>query len=90
MNIPVTDEFRDICSEIVSQAKTDEEWAAIESDDMFQSQNYVGGFDATEMAFCFSHYDPEGMEYWFQLTSSEVSQVATGKKNSIEARPAEK
>lgn len=90
MNLPVTDEFRDVCSEIVSQAKTDKAWVAIESDDMFQSKNYVGGFDATEMAFCFSYYDPEGIEYWFQLTSSEVSEVPAGKKNSIEARPADK
>jgi hypothetical protein len=90
MNIPVSDEFKEICLEIVSQAKTDEQWAAVESDDMFQSQNYVGGFDATEMAFCFSYFDSKGAEYWFQLTSSEVLQMATGKKNSVEARPADR
>lgn len=90
MNIPVTDEFKGVCSEIVAQGKTDDEWAAVESDDMFQTQNYVGGFDATEMAFCFSYFDPQGTEYWFQLTRSEVSEVAAGRKSSIELRPADK
>jgi hypothetical protein len=86
MNIPVDDELRGICSEIVSQDRTDEEWAAVESDDMFQSPSYVGGFDATEMAFCFSYFDPGGVEYWFQLTSSEVSKVENEQKRSIELR----
>jgi hypothetical protein len=90
MNIQVTDEFRSICSEIVSQGKSDAEWAAIESDDMFQSQNFTGGFDATEMAFCFSYVDPSGVEYWFQLTHSELLEVAAGRKSSIEARLADK
>lgn len=89
MNIPVTNEFKAICSEIISLAKTDEEWAAIESDDMFQSQHYIGGFDATELAFCFSYFDPEGIEYWFQLTKAEISEVLAGRRSSVAARPAD-
>jgi hypothetical protein len=42
-----------ISKEIVLQNKTIREWAEIESDDMFQIGNYEGGFDNTEMAFCF-------------------------------------
>lgn len=38
--------------------------ALIESDDMFQTQNYVGGFDATEMSFCFSYFDANRDEFY--------------------------
>lgn len=90
MNIPVTKEFRELCLEIAAEKRSDEEWAAIESDDMFQSQSFVGGFDATEMAFCFSYFDPAGSEYWFQLTRAQVVEVAAGEKTTIEARLADK
>ena len=47
----VTNEFRELCSTIVAEARSDNEWAQIESDDMFQTAHFVGGFDATERAF---------------------------------------
>ena len=39
----------------------------MESCDMFQEAPYVGGFETIENAFCFSVYDEDGAEYWFQL-----------------------
>ena len=90
MNILVTEEFRGICSEIVSERKSDQEWAAVESDDMFQSEHFVGGFDATEQAFCFSYFDPSATEYWFQLTRSEIEEIAAGRRASFDVRAAEK
>ena len=59
-------EFYQICSKIISEQKTLEEWAEIESDDMFQSGIYEGGFDGTGMEFTFSVFI-DGNEYWFQL-----------------------
>jgi hypothetical protein len=71
------EEFRNICGEIVSQGRKKEDWRAIESDDAFQTKHFVGGFDATEDAFCFSYHSPAG-EQWFQVTIEEVVGIASG------------
>ncbi|MBN1126823.1 MAG: hypothetical protein JXA82_17590 [Sedimentisphaerales bacterium] len=88
MNFQVDVEFVRICTAIVNQKKGIEEWAIIESDDMFQEGKYEGGFDATEMAFCFSVYI-DSSEYWFQLTLEEIRDIAEGKRNVIEIHPAQ-
>jgi hypothetical protein len=76
-----------ICKEIISEKKSLGEWAEIESDDMFQIDNYLGGFDATEMAFCFSIFVAE-KEYWFQISLDDVKNIIDGKHTEIEVRPA--
>lgn len=81
-------EFRDICSSIVAEQRSLDGWRAVESDDMFQSEHFCGGFDATEDAFCFSFYAADGTEYWFQLTLPEVSSVALDTIQSLSLRPA--
>lgn len=81
-------EFRDICASIVAEQRSLDAWRAIESDDMFQSEHFCGGFDATENAFCFSYYAADGAEYWFQLTLPEVSFVASGAVQVLALRPA--
>ena len=80
-------EFRSICREIVSQEKRKEDWRAVESDDEFQTERFVGGFDATEDAFCFSYYSPAG-EQWFQVTLEEVARIASGESPFLNLRPA--
>jgi hypothetical protein len=90
MRLAVDDEFRTICREILAENLSPAEWAAIESDDMFQNDHYVGGYDATEQAFCFSHYTAGGEEYWFQLSLPEVQAVLVGEVAVIDARPAER
>jgi hypothetical protein len=65
MKIPVTDQLKEICKEIESEGKSEQDWAAIESDDMFQNPPFYGGFDATEGEFCFSYYDDNRAEWWF-------------------------
>lgn len=82
-------EFLALCREILIGDHSDEEWADLESDDMFQTDSYCGGYDATEEAFTFSYYAPDGEEYWFQLTLAEVGALAAGQQVPIEARPAE-
>jgi hypothetical protein len=66
--------FYEICEQIVSENKNESEWAAIESDDMFQTTIYEGGFDATGMEFAFSVYIEE-KEYWFQLNLENIHRV---------------
>jgi hypothetical protein len=89
MQIAVDDEFRAICRDILAENLSPVQWAAIESDDMFQSEHYAGGYDATEEAFCFSHYSADGEEYWFQLTTAEIQAVLTGRLSVLNARPAD-
>lgn len=89
MEIAVTDEFLKICSEILSEEKTAEEWKEVESDDMFQTQSFSGGYDATESAFCFSYFDEKNEEFWFQLTFDEISEILKKQKRSISIWPAE-
>ena len=89
MQIPIDHEFLTLCEHILKEGHSLEEWREIESDDMFQIPRYSGGFDATEDAFCFSYYNSDGGELWFQLTLSEIVEVVAGELKSIEARRAE-
>lgn len=85
MTITIPQVFRDLCSTIIAENKPESEWALIESDDMFQFQGIEGGFDADEMAFCFSIL-VEGVEYWFQLTLVQIEAVCRNELNTIEVR----
>ena len=88
MFVNIGDEFIRVCKGIVNQRKSPEEWAKIESDDMFQGKGYEGGFDATEMAFCFSIYENE-KEYWLQLSLDEVKSIVDGKVAQVDVKPPE-
>ena len=78
-------ELRGICRDIVRAAKTKEVWRAEESCDEFQTKHFVGGFDATEDAFCFSYFSPEG-ERWFQFTLDEAGALAAGESVALSFR----
>jgi hypothetical protein len=82
----VEPEFVDLCKQILQHQKTEAEWAEVESDDMFQSEHYEGGFDATENAFCFSQYAADGTESWFQLTLEDVQRVVGGELAEVDSR----
>lgn len=88
MTHKIESDFYAICTQIISEGKTADEWAELESDDLFSEGNYEGGFDATEMEFCFRVYVDE-QEYWFQLPLNEVEQVCLNQKTEIDLRPAE-
>jgi hypothetical protein len=89
MKLPVTPELESIFRKIVEENKSSDEWVQMESDDMFQSEHFCGGFDATERAFCFSLYRDDAKEYWFQLTLDEVHALFEHKSSEIEVRPAD-
>ena len=88
MDIPVPPEFIDLCKDILSQNLEPADWAGVESDDMFQTPAFCGGYDADEAAFCFSYYDPDGNEYWFQLSLDSISAIASGSLRILSIRPA--
>jgi hypothetical protein len=90
MKIPVSEELLTIFRTIVAENKTEDEWAEIESDEMFQTGGFCGGFDATEKAFCFSYFDDNREEYWFQLGLDEICQIVRTSGGEIELRPVEK
>lgn len=82
MNHILKSEFIEITKDIINAGKSESEWKKTESDDSFQNGNYTGGFDATEMEFCFSVIE-EGKEYWFQLSLDDIEKVKNGKIDSV-------
>lgn len=88
MQHELTGAFLRICKQIVDESKSLEEWAEIESDDMFQNEDYVGGFDATEMEFCFSVFI-DNNEYWFQISLEKVNDILNRTVTHVEVRQAE-
>jgi hypothetical protein len=89
LKLVVDAELRAVARQIVEEGRLLEEWRAIESDDAFQTEQYVGGFDATEDAFCFSLMSAAGGEYWFQFSPSDAVEIAEGRLATLDARPAE-
>ena len=87
--LKVDDEIQRICRQIVAQGLDLHQWAQRESDDMFQTEHYSGGYESSDRAFCFSHYDKAGEERWFGLTLEQVGQVARGEAVHIILRTPE-
>ena len=84
--IKIEPEFLTILKEIKSENKTIYEWREIESSDMFQSNNYCGGFDATEDKFTFSYYDNRNREFWFEVSLDDIGMILKGEVNQIQTR----
>lgn len=74
IKIKIEQEFKEICKKILSRNLNVNEWAEIESSDEFQTENFSGGFDGTEMEFCFSFYQNK-QEYWFQLSLLDIQRI---------------
>jgi hypothetical protein len=81
-------DFYTICKEIITENKSLGEWAEIESDDQFQLGKYEGGFDATEMEFCFA-VRIDNKEYWFQLSLDAVDRINRRLLDEVEIRKAD-
>ncbi len=81
---PIDHDLMTICREIVTENLSEEQWAEIESCDMFQRGGYCGGFDADDVFFNFSYYDEHKIRWCFSLTLDEVNAIHGGTKNVIE------
>lgn len=71
--------LRRICEEIVRHDKSDQEWADVESGDLFQEGDYSGGYDAIEQEFLFSYYRGD-KEYWLSFDLPTAGKVAAGEE----------
>lgn len=87
MVVPINEELKLICRQIIEKNFSLEEWAGIESDDMFQKKSFEGGFDGTEKEFVFSYFGDK--EYWFQLSLIQVTKINNGDFLSLSGRLAE-
>lgn len=88
MNLKITPELFSIFQKIIRENKNETQWAEIESSDMYQTENFSGGFDETENAFCFSYYDQKKNEYWFQLPLNEIKNIVDDQTHFIAIRKA--
>lgn len=76
--LEIDNELIRLCKEIQAEGKTDDEWSEIESCDMFQTGKYCGGYEAIEQGFWFSHYDQNGKEWWFEITTESIAKIISG------------
>ena len=65
-NLLVDNELVGLCVQILGENKASNGWDLIESEDYFQTAHYIGGWDATEQAFCFSYYDEQKKNIGFR------------------------
>ncbi|CAN0197937.1 unnamed protein product [Discosporangium mesarthrocarpum] len=84
MKHKIEPELLEICKEILIEDKTLAEWSEIECGDWFQTENYIGGFEAEEQEFTFSYYDEEGKEFWFQINMEQVTGITNGQIKEID------
>lgn len=85
MKRPIPETLALVCREILKINRTEAEWGEIESDDMFQTEDCIGGYDADERAFCFSYYE-QGREYWFQISLDQVSDIVNESTTTVNMR----
>ena len=85
MQIDVTDELIAILRQIKARKLDLAGWDAVSSSDMFQSDNFCGGFEGSEGEFTFSFFTRDGDEYWFQFPLSDVPEILDGTIRSFPA-----
>ena len=88
MRLQIDEEMRGHLREILAENRSEASWAQTQACDWFQSTQYCGGFEDTEMAFTFSHYDANGVEYWFQFSLSELPGILENDQFCFDAHEA--
>lgn len=82
MKLIVDDDLREICRRIVDKTDTQGMNAWVWNEDEFQVGHFCGGYvpeDADCLAaFWFSFYAPDGHQYIFKMTFSDVGRVLAG------------
>jgi hypothetical protein len=86
MKLKIDQELLSLIAKIQQANLNEDQWAEIESSDMFQSENYSGGYDADDNEFCFSHFSLNRNEYWFSFTIEDVEAIINNEKKFVEAR----
>ncbi|HZW09941.1 MAG TPA: hypothetical protein VFF69_08560 [Phycisphaerales bacterium] len=75
MKLRIDDEFREICHQILRGVAAGR---IVDSDDIYQSPNFCGGWDENEGRFGFSFYAPDGGDYIFSFSLEDARSVAEG------------
>ncbi len=88
MEVQVNDELKSICKDIVDENKSAEQWKQSGSGELYQTDNYCGGYEASTGVFSFSLYKDD-KEYWFDLQLSAISEIVKGNKKTIECEEVE-
>lgn len=69
-------EFAQILREISDQGWSLEQWAQHEAGDWFQTEHFLGGFEAEKSyrdgQFTFTYYDQHRKEWWFTFRLEDV------------------
>ena len=79
--VPIDEELREHCRAIASEHNADGSAALAESDDLYQSDHFVGGWAPRGThgpGFYFSYYSPDGGDYIFCITLEQALTVAAG------------
>jgi hypothetical protein len=80
--IEVTDELKNICSDILKLDENGRNWSNNHSLNEFKSDNFSGGWDIIEQEFSFYYYENK-LEYLFGLTIDEIRNIVDGKQTWI-------
>lgn len=86
MKLPIDEEFREICGQIVSRYDAEGPSALKWSDDEYQFGAFCGGWDPDGHhgpRFYFSFYAPDGGNYLFSFTLDEAHAVARGGRSTV-------
>jgi hypothetical protein len=78
MNLILDDEFRAICREIITEYDRKGDASLVESDDLYQTSCYCGGWQPEDRRFWFSFYAPDGGDYIFSFSLEDARMVASG------------
>lgn len=86
--LDVDEELVEIAKEIVDQDWSIQDWAAHESGDWFQTENYCGGFEADDEntgEFAFAKFPGTPEEFWFLFPYSSAKGIAEGTITQVQA-----
>ena len=87
MKLQIDEEFKSICQEIINENKTDAEWSETQSGDMFQSENFCGGYEDGVFAFgYFGTQNQPDKEFWIELTLNDIKNIVVGSIKEIEIK----
>jgi len=78
MEIKVDEQLKGILEEIKGFDYSVDQWAEIESDDMFQTQSYCGGFDGDAKSFYFRYFTKAGDQFWFDFRLEDITSLLSG------------
>ena len=75
MIIKVDNELLSLVVKISEHNHSEGEWLEYESSDMFQTKNFMGGFDGDDVCFACCKCGTEKNEFWFEFKLTDVPKI---------------